>query len=75
MDHLVECDICGVLHPQEERLYMCQPRPSDKSCLCCIMYTCTQCTRPTKWCNTREGLDEYFDSGEAAKDGFLFLEV
>lgn len=68
----MECDGCertsfNAANPYVE---VRVPRPSDPSDLVCILAGCASCfpgTRtPLEW-------DEYFESGEAGRDGFAWL--
>lgn len=66
------CDACGTEEytPENPFVEVRVPRPSDRTDLCCIIAGCAACfpgTRtPAEW-------EEYFESGEAGRDGYLFL--
>lgn len=77
-----ECDGCGTteyshLNPFVE---IRVPRPSDRSDLCCIMAGCSRCFPPHELGTavaggsaTPEQWEDYIESPEAMKAGFMFL--
>lgn len=81
-----ECDSCGQADYTEAnpRVFMCQPRPSDNQEMCCVLAGHKDCfakdeTLPSI-CEsggtaTAEQWEEWIESPEARKLGFLWLSL
>lgn len=72
------CDACGAEVPEEEMIYVRVQRPSDKYDLCCVIAGCKSCFQPSEKLTgpgsaTAAQWEEYFDSGQAINDGYLFM--
>ena len=72
-----ECDICGDDNSVDDIYYCTTPRPSDQTELVAVMWICKECSHknPGIGARTRDDLEYYFDSGEAAKTGLIFLSI
>lgn len=67
------CDSCGTVNYIAERnpyVEVRVARPSDPSELVCILAGCNSCFPGSK---TPAEYEEYFESGEAGRDGFAWL--
>jgi len=69
------CDCCEQQY--DVRYYCVTPRPSCPQELVSIMWVCEDCATNTFGGEpkTAEQLNDYFDSGEARKDGLLWLTI
>ena len=65
------CDVCD--KPIEgEKFEARTPRPSDPSDMCCVMWACETCA-PQIGAKPASYWDEWIESEEAVKAGFIFL--
>lgn len=73
------CDLCEAEY--DTRYYVTTPRPSVPTELVSILYICPDCAKEHSLftgeqpARTYIQLQEYFDSGEARKDGLLWMSV
>lgn len=69
---IYKCDICGCELKREHLRYAMQRRPSDPSDYVCVMYGCQSCFPEEP---TAKELEEYFESGQAERDGLTWLMI
>jgi hypothetical protein len=66
------CDTCGVTFATSERHVAIQPRPSDPSELCAVMWACPPCGRELGW-PTPEDVEADLEAGKLPGIAFLSL--
>lgn len=67
-----ECDVCSEITPASDRHVLRQPRPSDPSDWCGVMWACGPCA-PTLGARSEAYWNEWIESDEAREVGALFL--
>ncbi len=82
----VNCDMCDKTDytPENPRVFFCQQRPSDRAEMCCVLAGHAKCIpvqgelpqiSETGGAATAEQWNDWIESAEARKAGFLWLSL